>query len=144
LQKIEEERNKRNSKSTKSSKSKRTVFFSKLPLSLKKQFLYYLTKHEVDFSKNEDGRFMEALVEIQGEHLTKKQLKKKNKEKIEDFLERNGLVKKNFSKDQNQKNHKKKCYHKKCKMDEFDLHRDKEKRNRSKSKEKNCEEDFLK
>jgi len=140
LQRIEEEEKQKATKSSQSQKSKRTLFFSKLPLSLKKQFLYYLTKNEVEFLKNSDGRFMEAMIEIQdGDG---KNSKKRNKKKIEDFLERNGLLNiqgKNDdpnSKGKNDKNvHRKNCYHKKCKMDEFDLHRKREKRKRTRSRE---------
>ena len=69
------------------SKSKhQTVVFSKLPLSLKKQFMHLLTTNDVDFSKQDDGKFMVANLEIAEQSSFRKETKK---QKIDDFLRRN-------------------------------------------------------
>lgn len=89
-------------------KGKKTIFFSKLPLTLKKQFLYMMTKNGVAFS--EEGKFMEAVIELRDTEEGKTPTKgdksaKKVKPRYMDCLKKG----------------KAGCFHKKCKLQDWEL-----------------------
>lgn len=94
----------------------KSVVFSKLPLTLKKQFLHLLTQNEVDFVK--DGKFMEAHLQLKEDNIEPGDIKfgkiKQVKPRYMDCLNAKG----------------KRCFHKGCKLQDWEKNNLKKRRAR--------------